>query len=84
MTDTLKKYLTTAACGFFIAGQRIPHRAGEGGMAEPVVGHELMLTEAQAKYHLTNLEIEPAPEAETAAPLAKGKPMRIEDSSKAL
>lgn len=65
-----KAYKTTAAAGFFVAGQRVPSRMDEDGNRVPIVGHVLNLTEEQAKYELLSGSIEPAEEQAEAAPLA--------------
>jgi hypothetical protein len=68
-----KPYKTTAAAGFFVAGQRVPSRMDEDGNRVPVLGHVLNLTDAQAKYELLNGTIEPAGDDAGAAPLAPPK-----------
>lgn len=68
-----KPYKTTASAGFFVAGQRVPSRFDEDGVRVPVVGHVLMLTDAEAKYELLQQSIEPADDGAGAAPLSPPK-----------
>lgn len=63
-----KPYKTTAAAGFFVAGQRVPSRQDEDGNRVPKLGHLLMLTDAEAKYELLQQSIEPAEAPAASAP----------------
>lgn len=71
-----KPYRITDRAGWFVAGRKVPSRRDEDGNVVPLVGHVFFLTEAEAKYELLNLTIEPVEEetveeetvAETPAP----------------
>jgi hypothetical protein len=60
MSEEKKAYLTTERAGFVVAGQRIP--------AVPKVGHELLLTEAEAEYEVRQGTIALKEPAEDPAP----------------
>ncbi len=62
---TTTRYRTTDRAGYFLNGRRLPTRMGEDGTVQTVVGHELVLSEAEAKYPLMNGEIEPVDPAPT-------------------
>jgi hypothetical protein len=50
MSET-KAYFTTDKAGWHVAGRRIPGEQRDGSL-RPKLGHELMLTDEQAKYEL--------------------------------
>lgn len=58
-----KPYAITDRAGWFVAGRKVPSRRDEDGNVVPKVGHVFYLTDAEAKYELLNLTIEPVEEA---------------------
>jgi hypothetical protein len=77
-------YLTTAAAGYFVAGQKIPSIQDADGNRTPKVGHQLMLTPEEAKYELLAGVIIPAPAEGETAPAAALTAPAAKRSSKAL
>ena len=71
MDNEKKPYAVTDRAGYFVAGRKVPAKRDEDGNLVPIVGHVLHLTDAEAKYELLNLTIEPV--AEPAAPAGKRK-----------
>lgn len=66
-------YRTTEKAGWHVAGQRIPGETRDG-VLKPKVGHDLNLTEAQARYELLAGTIERAatPDPTPAEPPRRG------------
>ena len=56
MSET-KLFRTTDKAGWWVAGRKIPAEKIDGAV-RPKVGHELRLTEAEAKYELLSGVIE--------------------------
>jgi hypothetical protein len=52
-----KTYVTTERAGFVVAGRRVPPVYEEGKPAQPMVGFELNLLDAEADYELAQRTI---------------------------
>jgi hypothetical protein len=65
-----KPYAITDRAGWFVAGRKVPSRRDEDGNLVPLVGHVFYLTDAEAKYELLNLTIEPVGQPSTEDPQA--------------
>lgn len=65
-----KPYAITDRAGWFVAGRKVPSRRDEDGNVVPLVGHVFYLTDAEAKYELLNLTIEPVEETPAEDPQA--------------